>query len=214
VHFLGLFDCVPGNQIYLLKNKTLRSLNSPLLEPGIENFSHAVSRDERRWSFAPIIFENGGQSTFNQSWFPGYHFDIGGDKNPPLNAFALWWMLREAYAQGLALKLIQCPDGRNAWTHHGKLGIKIGFMGVIDSQATGHPSDYWTTRLGFQKPRGALPNAKLVSPQPDLATLDECPRGCGEDMFDFFLTPEGNRRLGRLLGRHDEAVTPVASATE
>src|SRR5262249_36680980 len=47
VQFLGMFDCVPGNQIYLLR-RHLRTLNSPCLESGIRHVAHAVSRDERR----------------------------------------------------------------------------------------------------------------------------------------------------------------------
>jgi uncharacterized protein (DUF2235 family) len=199
VDFLGMFDCVPGNQLYLLK-RTLRSLNEPVLEAGITNVAHAVSRDERRWSFKPLLFRDGGQQTFHQVWFPGYHFDLGGDDNPPLNGFALWWMLREAYGYGLALTAIKCPSDADGW-HHGRLGVKLGFMPEIDSEAPGHPSDYWTTRRGLRCERMTLPDAPLISPQPDLAHLDLCPRGCGEELFDFFLTDEGKRRFTKFLAR-------------
>jgi uncharacterized protein (DUF2235 family) len=38
VHFLGLFDCVPGNQLYLSRNPNSKILNDPLLENGIIHF--------------------------------------------------------------------------------------------------------------------------------------------------------------------------------
>ena len=198
VNFLGMFDCVPGNQLYLLR-ASLRVLNSPVLEPGIRNVAHAVSRDERRWSFKPLLFINGGQNTFHQAWLPGYHFDVGGDDNPPLNGFALWWMLREAYGHGLALTNIKCPAEADGGWHHGRLGVKLGFMPGIDSEAPGHPSDYWTTRLGVRCLRLSLQGSDKVDPQPALEDLDVCPRGCGEDLFDYFGTDEGERRANKLL---------------
>lgn len=201
IHFLGMFDCVPGNQLYALR-RNARVLNAPALEPGICNVAHAVSRDERRWSFAPILFERGQQQRFSQCWFPGYHFDIGGDDNPPLNAFALWWMLREAYACGLDLTHIKCAPVQEGMVSHGHLGIAIGFMADIDSSAAGKSSDWITTKLGFRCIRENLPRAdELVTPQPDLADLDSCSRGCDEDMFDFFQTPEGVRRTRALFDR-------------
>lgn len=100
VHFLGMFDCVPGNQRYWMSRKYV---NNPILEPNIRNVAHAVSRDEKRWSFKPLLFERSEQDSFQQVWMPGFHFDVGGDQNEPLNNFALWWMLREACRNGLHL---------------------------------------------------------------------------------------------------------------
>src|SRR6202023_1965380 len=80
VHFLGMFDCVPGNKMYMLRN-SLRALNNPKLEPNIRNVAHAVSRDERRYNFEPLIFLRNQQGTFEQVWMPGYHSDVGGDQN-------------------------------------------------------------------------------------------------------------------------------------
>lgn len=41
VHFLGLFDCVPGNQLYVARGRVV-ALNAPRLERGILHFRHAV----------------------------------------------------------------------------------------------------------------------------------------------------------------------------
>jgi hypothetical protein len=146
VHFLGLFDCVPGNQYYL-RDEALHPLNNPVLEPNIRNAAHAVSRDERRRSFRPLLFTPTEQDSFKQVWLPGYHFDVGGDDNEPLNNFALWWMLGEACAHGLIIS--ELPTG------------------VIDPRAPGRCSDWRTTRLGATCVRKSIPNIDtLVGPEP------------------------------------------------
>jgi hypothetical protein len=147
VHFLGLFDCVPGNQLYLLQSRN-RALNNATIEPDILNVAHAVSRDERRWSFKPLIFKSSAQDSFDQTWFPGFHSDVGGDDNPPLNDFACAWMARKAGACGLSLT--EVPKG------------------PFDPLSAGRPSDYLTTRLGIRSVRSELPCASKIGPVPVL----------------------------------------------
>lgn len=199
VEFLGMFDCVPGNQLYSFRSDT-RILNDPCLEPGILSFAHAVSRDDRRFSFEPLIFAKNGQKRFSQVWLPGYHFDLGGDRNPPLNGFALLWMLREAYASGLELTLMKCPgNAETVWQDHGKPGGTPGFIASIDSAAPGHPTEYLTTRLGLRCERAQLQGAVRISSIPKLEDLDVCPRGCDVDFFDYFSTVEGKRRYSQMI---------------
>jgi uncharacterized protein (DUF2235 family) len=81
VHFLGLFDCVPGNYLYRWRDRSHR-LNTNQLEPGIQHVRHAVSVNERRWSFRPLIFKPSERhASFAQHWFPGFHSDVGGGDN-------------------------------------------------------------------------------------------------------------------------------------
>jgi uncharacterized protein (DUF2235 family) len=187
VHFLGLFDCVPGNHFYAWRDPD-SGLNSPMLEPGILHFRHAVSLSERRWSFRPLIFRRGEQQSFAQHWFPGYHSDVGGGKAiaEGLASFSLWWMMREAYGQGLAFENIQCPHHRG--------GHALGVIRGVDPSAAGVCSDYWTTHLGLVWNR----RGRQLDPSPDespsFAELDACPR-CGNDMFDYFKTDVGRRWL-------------------
>ena len=105
VHFLGLFDCVPGNRLYTLRDRN-DVLNSPILESRIRHFRHAVSSSERRWSFKPIAFRPRPQLSFSQCWFPGSHSDVGGGTgvSEGLSRFSLWWMLREAFGLGFAFQ--------------------------------------------------------------------------------------------------------------
>lgn len=110
VHFLGLFDCVPGNFLYLWRDRS-SYLNVTHLEPVILHVRHAVSIHERRWSFRPLVFEpNLHHNSFAQHWFPGFHSDVGGGENVAdgLASLSLWWMIREAYGLGLAFDNIDC----------------------------------------------------------------------------------------------------------
>jgi uncharacterized protein (DUF2235 family) len=141
VQFLGLFDCVPGNQIYSIKQANHR-MNNPFLESRIRNFAHAESKDERRWSFKPLILLKNDQESFSQRWFPGCHFDIGGDENRPLNDFALTWMLTQALTCGLPLS--------------------GGLSEPFDQAARPNPKEYFTTTLGLTCRRSKLPEADLV----------------------------------------------------
>jgi hypothetical protein len=150
VHFLGMFDCVPGNQLYTL-GRVGSGVNNRILEPDILCMAHSVSTDERRWSFRPLIFSKTDQRQFNQAWFPGYHFDVGGDNNKPLNNFALAWMLVAAAESGLLTAQLADFD--------------------FDPTARGLPSDWPLTKLGLNCSRKSLPDTHLISPQPDYYNL-------------------------------------------
>jgi len=141
VHFLGLFDCVPGNQIYAVKRAN-RRMNNPVVESAIRNVAHAVSQDERRWSFRPLILKKNGQQLFSQRWFPGCHFDIGGDQNEPLNNFVLTWILTHALRCGLSLS--------------------GGLSQEFDPTAPPKPWEYVTTKLGITCRRSEVEGADLV----------------------------------------------------
>lgn len=190
VHFLGLFDCVPGNYFYLLRDRSFH-LNSSKLEKGILNFRHAVSMNERRYSFRPILFEKGEQNSFAQHWFPGYHSDIGGSKDNSLGLanFSLWWMIREAYGQGLNFNNIECPK------HLGGNSLSVVLNANPEEQPT--CSDYFTTKLGIKWDRQKNEKENLPAEQLAFENLDTCPR-CGHDMFDFLSTDYGKIRLRRM----------------
>lgn len=188
VHFLGLFDCVPGNHLYVLRDRSPH-LNGTQLEPGIVHVRHAVSIHERRWSFRPLIFDQSQHhKSFAQHWFPGFHSDVGGGEDVAygLASFSLWWMLREAYGLGLDFDNINCSSH--------KYGHSLGVLRSADPEATPVCSDYWTTRLGLQWNRTERATAVIPELTPGFDSLDECPR-CGNEMFDFFLTDVGQRWL-------------------
>jgi uncharacterized protein (DUF2235 family) len=187
VDFLGLFDCVPGNQLYMLRDRTTQ-LNSGILENGILHFRHAVSRDERRWSFRPLLFRPSEQLSFAQHWFPGYHSDVGGGTHNAsgLASLSLWWMIREAFALGLEFDNINCASHQ--------YGHALGVIRCIDPNEKPITSDYWTTRLGLRWDRKVRERDPLPDDMPRFEELDLCPR-CNHEMFDYFLTDVGQRWL-------------------
>lgn len=185
VHFLGLFDCVPGNRLYMWRDGN-RALLLPDLERGIRHFRHAVARDEVRWTFRPLLFKRSDQLTFAQCWFPGYHSDVGGGAGAAhgLACFAQWWMLREAFGQGLEFKNVECP--RHLYGH------ALSVVSGVDPDEPGRcPSDV----VGRLLPRMCRAEyLKDPEPEPTLKfqDMDICPR-CGEEMFDYFDTIPGRR---------------------
>ncbi len=188
VHMLGMFDCVPGNHLYLLKDRSFH-LNSTNLEPGILNVRHAVSQHERRWSFRPLIFHPNKDCdgySFAQHWFPGYHSDVGGGDGiaEGLASFSLWWMIREAYGLELNFENIDCQTHQN--------GNGLGVIQNVDPQEAPICSDYWTTRIGLRWDRLKRKTGIVPSRTPRFDLLDKCPRPkCKKDMFDYFRTDIG-----------------------
>ncbi|TDG04015.1 DUF2235 domain-containing protein [Paraburkholderia guartelaensis] len=192
IHMLGLFDCVPGNQFYVLRDRSSH-LNIGELEPGIDHFRHAVSIHERRWSFKPIFFRDTGSQSFKQCWFPGYHNDVGGGPGcaEGLAAYSLWWMMREAHGLELNLNHVVCRDHR--------AGNTLNVIQAVDTLDPPKCSDWITTRCGFAVDRSKLPGAEYVTPAPDFMDLDECYR-CGNEMYDALATPDAHRRFARVRG--------------
>ena len=166
-----------------------QGLLAKTLEKGIRNFRHAVSRDERRWSFRPLVFQPGAQESFRQHWFPGYHSDVGGGKGiaDGLANFSLWWMIREAFACGLSFTNIDCQKH--------KAGNALTVLQGVDPDQRGISSDYWTTHCGLVWDRSKRETDPVPDPAPLLSELDSCPLNCGRDMFDYFATAPGRRWL-------------------
>jgi len=195
VYFLGLFDCVPANHLYVMRDRSYY-LNEGTLESGIVHFRHAVSRDERRWSFRPIVFKRTDQQkSFEQLWFPGFHSDVGGGLGiaSGLASFSLWWILREAFSLGLDFQDIGCSD-------HDRKCETLNFIWSIDPEDKPVPSDYWTTRAGLTWDRTRRELENTPGETPHIASLVDCPR-CGKEMFDYFKTNGGQRWIQSVRER-------------
>jgi len=175
VEFLGLFDCVPGNR-FTGNSADRARLNSPDLEAGIKHFRHALARDERRWSFSPIVFRpNTATESFQQIVFPGFHCDVGGGglSTEGLSTVPMWWIMREAYGLGAGFRMLQCT-----WKH--REGPST-FIGNLNLEAKSVRSDYpWTRWLHYTRTSESL-FASLPT-APDVFSMDACPL-CGLAMF-------------------------------
>jgi uncharacterized protein (DUF2235 family) len=190
VHFLGLFDCVPGNQFYQWRDRNLY-LNQNSVESGVHHVRHAVASLERRWAYRPLLLSNSGQHrSFEQHWFHGYHGDIGGGRtiSNGISSYVLWWMMREAFGLGLVINNVSCAEH--------KLGNILGVIQYANPADVPNVSDDFITRLGLVWDRR---NRETIQPTlaPKFEDLDECPV-CGKDMFDYLATPFGKSELQRI----------------
>jgi len=84
------------------------------LSDTIQSASHALSSDERRWPFRPVLWKlkSGHHSDdFVENWFPGVHSDVGGGyAETGLSDIALNWMAQQAAVQGLNTRVLITPS--------------------------------------------------------------------------------------------------------
>ncbi len=103
VEFLGVWDTVPGSS--LKKFDTCRERRDGKdgdryksdSYPSIRHIVHAVSIDEKRSKFAPLLVcpaIDPARTTVEERWFPGAHADVGGGYGDhALPNLSLRWML-------------------------------------------------------------------------------------------------------------------------
>ncbi|WP_158597996.1 T6SS phospholipase effector Tle1-like catalytic domain-containing protein [Noviherbaspirillum saxi] len=104
IEFLGIWDTVPGSSFktYSGCKETENSQEGERYKtdsyPPIKHIAHAVSLDEKRSMFSPLLVcprVKSGNNTIVEVWFPGAHADVGGgyeDYND-LAPISLRWML-------------------------------------------------------------------------------------------------------------------------
>ncbi len=104
VRFLGVWDTVPGSQFKRFRECSeapdkVEGVRYKLLSyPTIREIAHAVSIDEKRSEFSPVLVcpsIDPARTTVHQTWFAGAHADVGGgygDSND-LAGVSLNWML-------------------------------------------------------------------------------------------------------------------------
>ena len=103
VRFVGAFDTV--------KAFTDHGLFDVLPHPHIQHYRHALALNEEREEFKPETATpdiNPASSKHNilQAWFVGTHEDLGGaNSKDGLSLYPLQWVLSEAEALGLTLRL-------------------------------------------------------------------------------------------------------------
>lgn len=112
VKFIGVFDTVAalGGSGKILSMVTDRlfphRFHNFSLGPGVDYARHAISIDDERKTFHPIIWEKLNNDAhfdrLKQVWFCGVHTDVGGGyKEDDLSYYSLDWMIREAESKGL-----------------------------------------------------------------------------------------------------------------
>ena len=113
IKFIGVWDTVAALGLPI---KWLSSLLDPIfphkfhsfdLSDSIEFARHALSIDEERKTFHPVIWnpiKNDVNGKMKQVWFSGVHTDVGGGyEEEELSNITLKWMIQEATAKNLII---------------------------------------------------------------------------------------------------------------
>jgi uncharacterized protein (DUF2235 family) len=109
IEFVGVWDTVGALGIPVPFWGTLNSRDFLFhdAEPSriIQHARHAVSIDENREDFKPVLWTHKDEVDIRQVWFAGVHSDVGGGyREQGLSDVASQWMLREAGSFGLAFE--------------------------------------------------------------------------------------------------------------
>lgn len=142
IDFLGVWDTVPGSffKKYLVCKEKIGFFKRnfhwiPGISKGhryksdsyppIHNLAHAVSIDERRSKFTPILLcpaIDSEKTKIHESWFPGAHADVGGgydDSKFELPNISLSWMvdqLNDVYTPRIHTEFQGKADGLAHWS--------------------------------------------------------------------------------------------------
>lgn len=112
IRFMGVWDTVDayGMPVDELKTAIDRhiwpmTLADRELSPHIEQACHALSLDDERPTFRPVLWTDPqGDQRLTQIWFAGVHADVGGGyPDDGLANVTLQWMMDEAVGAGLRL---------------------------------------------------------------------------------------------------------------
>ena len=117
IEFIGVWDTVdayglPMDELAILWDRFIYPLYFPdyTLSPIVKRACHAVSVDDERLTFHPVLWDEGPEpglvaagkvspGRIEQVWFPGVHSDVGGGYSKDLLALVtLDWMISKVEA--------------------------------------------------------------------------------------------------------------------
>lgn len=111
IRFLGVWDTVDavGMPFALAEivNKWVVQFKFPARTLGkhVEHAYHALSLDDDRRAFQPVLWHAAGDERVEQVWFAGVHSNVGGGyPKQGMSLVALDWMLRKAADHGLRMQ--------------------------------------------------------------------------------------------------------------
>ncbi len=113
IRFLGVWDTVdaigvPFDEMREAIDKVLRySFRDLLLHPAVETGCHAVSIDDERRTFHPMMWDERLEKSdrIQQAWFAGVHSNVGGGyPKGQMALVTLKWMMDWAIAAGLKVQ--------------------------------------------------------------------------------------------------------------
>ena len=158
VRFLGVWDTVPGSSLkgcgVCKEEKGFIKKSFYWLVPGIDKgeryktnsypairqIAHAVSLDENRSKFAPLLIcdaMNSKYTEISELWFPGAHSDVGGgyEDSNSLPSISLGWMIR-LLDKSYKVDSLPQENGDPGGLGHWPMGDRFGNVGseCVDRQ--------------------------------------------------------------------------------
>lgn len=116
IDFVGVWDTVaayglPIDEMARGVSQYIWPLELPdrSFDPRIQRACHALSLDDERTTFHPVLWNEQGvpRERLSQVWFAGVHSNVGGGyPDDSLAYIPLYWMMREAQSLGLQFKTI------------------------------------------------------------------------------------------------------------
>ncbi len=231
IRFLGLWDTVaaygmPIEELRVAIDKLIFPLtftNTELL-PRVGCARHALSIDDERSSFAPLLWDHVDEDRLKQVWFTGMHANVGGGyPDDSQSSVPLAWIAFEAENKGLLFNQHALEEIRGRATPYGKMyDSRAGFgsfyryqprqarcqvAGVtVPAPPLVHESVVFRMATGFQ---GYAPIALLH----DVKVVDK--KGVPHDFVAFQkLAREGRERFEAMAATKDiRLATMVDSLT-
>ena len=116
IEFIGVWDTVdavglPFDKLADWINDYIYPFKFPdlTLSPTVRKACHAISIDDERHTFHPVMWNETGESgdRIDQVWFPGVHSNVGGGyPKQGMSLVALYWMMMKAEAS--RLRFVNC----------------------------------------------------------------------------------------------------------
>ncbi|GIJ86611.1 hypothetical protein Asppvi_005501 [Aspergillus pseudoviridinutans] len=208
VEIIGVWDTVGFQKAWLGRDSGEKlELRNTVLHPNVRCAFHALSLDEERTAFQPIVWHiphrNEGQELL-QVWFSGVHTDVGGGgENPRLSNITLAWMIA------------QCMK-------HGQLSFDIDYY-LFDHPPRAEESEMtpWATSLGKVDSSSILRTLQgILGGTSTRRPLGYNPAGHESDITNEFIHESvRDRNLAKwpcaaLKGRRDEQSWNLASGKQ
>ena len=116
IRFIGVWDTVDAVGMPFALAETINTwivqfkFRTQTLGDHVEHAYHALSLDDDRSAFAPVLWhakKNETDARIHQVWFAGVHSNVGGGyPKQGMSLIALEWMLRHAAEHGLSLQQV------------------------------------------------------------------------------------------------------------
>ena len=126
IHFIGVWDTVDavGGPFHTsdIINAVFHRFKFPdhVLNSKIKNAAHALSIDDARAAFEPVLWEQ--NSNLEQVWFAGVHANVGGGyPKQGMSLVALDWIIRKASEKALRVLL----DDQQHFREHANVDDKL-----------------------------------------------------------------------------------------